>query len=152
RPGADWHRGGLLVFGLVVAAHWAEHVAQMVQILVLHYQPSAAHGLLGAEWPWLVTSEWLHYGFALIMLAGLSFLRPGFAGRARTFWNIALVIQIWHFFEHQILLVQAITHHDWFGASVPTSILQQLWPMDRAQLHLVYNTLVTIPMLVALYY
>ncbi|MGH2513230.1 MAG: hypothetical protein ACRDGQ_11145, partial [Candidatus Limnocylindrales bacterium] len=47
---------------------------------------------------------------------------------------------------------QAQTHHYWFGAKVPTSVLQHFWPMDRPELHLVYNTLVTIPMIVALYF
>jgi hypothetical protein len=147
-----WHRTGLLVFGLVVLGHWAEHVAQAVQIWVLHYPKPAAHGLIGAEWPWLVTSEWLHYGFALVMLVGLAVLYKGFTGRAKVFWTIALAIQVWHFFEHQILLWQAVTHDYWFGGKVPTSVLQAVWPMDRPEIHLFYNTLVTIPMVVALYF
>lgn len=149
---AEWHGRALLAFGAIVVAHWAEHVAQAFQIWGLGYKPSAAHGLIGAEWPWLVTSEWLHYLFALVMLVGIAALRPGFSGRSKTFWTIALVIQIWHFFEHQILFIQAQTHHYWFGGKVPTSVLQQFWPMDRVQLHLVYNTLVTIPMVVAMYF
>lgn len=148
----EWHGRALLILGAVVVAHWAEHIVQAIQIWGLGYRPSAAHGMIGAEWPWLVTSEWLHYLFALLMLVGIAVLRPAFSGRARTFWTIALVIQIWHFFEHQILFVQAQTHHYWFGGKVPTSVLQHFWPMDRVQIHLVYNTLVTIPMVVAMYF
>lgn len=147
-----WHKTALMVFGAVVVGHWVEHIAQAVQIWGLHYKKSAAHGLIGAEWPWLIKSEWLHYGFALVMLVGLAALYRGFSGRAKVFWGLALAIQVWHFFEHQILLIQAQTHHYWFGAKVPTSVLQHVWPMDRPEIHLVYNTLVTIPMAVALYF
>lgn len=152
RLNGRWHRTALLVFAVVIVGHWAEHVAQAYQIWVLHYPKARALGLLGMLWPWLISSEWLHYGFALVMLVGLVLLLPGFQGRARVFWGIALGIQVWHFFEHQILLIQAQTHHYWFGAKAPTSVLQTLWPMGRPELHLVYNTLVTIPMIVALYF
>src|SRR5712664_4214582 len=123
----------------------------MWQIWVLGYSNTVAHGLIGAEWPWLVTSEWLHYLFALAMAIGLILFLPGFRCRAHTFWAIALVLQIWHVIEHQVLLIQAQTHHYWFGAAVPTSVLQQFWTMSRPELHLFYNTVVTSPMVIALF-
>src|SRR2546421_7266720 len=46
--------------------------------------------------PWLVHSEVLHYGYALIMLVGIWMLLPGFVGRSRAWWLAALVIQFWH--------------------------------------------------------
>jgi hypothetical protein len=143
------HRVALSIFMVVVLGHWAEHVAQAYQIWVLHWPVPQSRGLLGEPFPWLVTSEWMHYGYALIMLIGLFLLRPGFAGRSRTWWTVALVIQFWHHFEHLLLLIQANTGHDFFGRAVPTSILQLVFP--RVELHLFYNSIVFIPMVVAMY-
>ena len=152
RINTEWHKRGLVLFGIVVALHWAEHIAQAIQIWVFHFRKPEARGLVGAHWPWLIKSEWLHYGFAIVMLVGLAILLPGFSGWARRFWIAALVIQIWHFAEHQLLFIQALTHQPWFGAKMPTSILQQFWPMNRPELHLFYNAVVTIPMIIAVYF
>ena len=97
--------------------------------------------------PALVSSEWLHYAFALVMLVGLAALRPAFQGEARVWWTVALAIQGWHHFEHALLLGQALTGHYLFGRTVATSILQLFFP--RLELHLFYNAVVTLPMLVA---
>lgn len=141
------HKAALGIFMVIVIAHWAEHVVQAIQIWVLGWPVPKARGLLGEPFPWLIKSEWLHYGYALLMLFGLILLRPGFTGRSRTWWNIALIIQIWHHFEHLLLVIQATTHSYLDGRAVPTSILQLFFP--RVQLHLVYNALVTAPMVVA---
>lgn len=146
------HERALWLFAAIVLAHWAEHLVQAFQIWALGYEKPAARGILGQFWPWLVSSEWLHYGFAVVMVAGLALLLPGFAGRARAWWIAALAIQVWHLVEHQILFIQAQTHSPWFGGSVPTSVLQQFWPGARPEIHLFYNMLVTIPMLVAMWF
>jgi hypothetical protein len=135
---------------VVVLAHWAEHVAQAYQIWVLHWPRPKARGVLGEWFPWLISSEWLHYGYALVMLIFLFLLRPGFRGRARIWWTVALVIQFWHHIEHLLLLIQAQTHHNFFGKSVPTSILQLWYP--RVELHLFYNSIVFIPMMIGVYF
>ncbi|MEO5874049.1 MAG: hypothetical protein ABIS86_07585 [Streptosporangiaceae bacterium] len=142
------HRAGLTLFLIIVLAHWAEHVAQAIQIWVLGWSKPEARGVLGLPFPWLVKSEWMHYGYALVMLVGLLLLRPGFTGRARTWWTIALGIQIWHHLEHLLLLIQAQTGHPFFGEPVPTSIIQVLVP--RVELHLFYNAIVFLPMVVAM--
>lgn len=144
-----YHRVALNVFMVIVLLHWAEHIAQAYQIWVLGWPRPKALGALGMAFPWLVTSEWMHYGYALIMLAALIVLRPGFVGRARTWWTVALVIQAWHHLEHLLLLLQAQSGHYLFGRSVPTSILQLVAP--RVELHLFYNSIVFIPMVVAVY-
>jgi hypothetical protein len=143
-----YHRTALTVFMVVVIGHWAEHIAQAYQLWVLNWPLPRARGVLGLPFPWLITSEWLHYGYALVMLIGLFLLRPGFHGRSRRWWTVALVIQFWHHFEHLLLLLQAQTGHYLFGRSVPTSILQLVFP--RVELHLFYNTIVFIPMVVAM--
>jgi hypothetical protein len=145
-----WHKWTLRAFMIIVTAHLAEHVAQAYQAYVLGWPPHQAGGVLGQVFPWLVHSEVLHYGYALIMLVGIWTLLPGFVGRARAWWLAALVIQFWHHIEHALLQGQAIAGRTLFGAPVPTSILQLWFP--RLELHLVYNTLVLVPMLVAMYY
>jgi hypothetical protein len=143
------HRAALNVFLVIVIAHWAEHIAQAFQIWVLGWPVPQSRGVLGLAFPWLVKSEWLHYGYALVMLVALWLLRPGFVGRARTWWTIALAFQFWHHIEHLLLFVQAQTGHFFFGAAVPTSVLQLVFP--RVELHLFYNTVVFVPMVVAMY-
>jgi hypothetical protein len=144
------HRAALNLFMIVVIAHWGEHIAQAIQIWGLGWPRPKALGLLGLAYPWLVSSEWLHYGYALLMLIGLFMLRGAFVGRAAIWWTVALVIQFWHHIEHLLLLIQAQTGHFLFGRSVPTSILQLVYP--RVELHLFYNTVVFIPMVIAVAY
>ncbi|MFC6090031.1 hypothetical protein Q5530_06010 [Saccharothrix sp. BKS2] len=144
----DRHRVALQVFMVVVVAHWAEHLAQAVQIYVLGMPTSEARGVLGLPFPWLVHSEWMHYGYALVMMVGLILLRPGFVGKARTWWTAALLIQVWHHFEHLLLLLQALVGTNIASRPVPTSLLQLALP--RVELHLFYNAIVFIPMVVAM--
>jgi hypothetical protein len=141
------HTIGLTIFTIVVLGHWAEHVTQAVQIWVLDWPRPKAKGVLGLVWPWLITSEWLHYGFAIVMLIGFIALRKGFTGNARKWWNLALWIQVWHHLEHLLLLIQAITGSYLLGKKAPTSLAQLVFP--RVELHLFYNAIVFIPMVVA---
>jgi hypothetical protein len=142
------HRTSLRVFLVIVLAHWAEHLTQAVQIYVLGWTVPEARGVLGIPFPWLVTSEWMHYGYALVMLVGLFLLRPGFTGTSRTWWNTTLGVQVWHHFEHLLLLVQSLTGSYLMGKAAPTSIVQLFAP--RVELHLFYNALVTLPMVIAM--
>jgi hypothetical protein len=138
-----WHKRALNLFMLVVLAHWAEHLAQAYQIYMLGWPRPRAGGFLGLFFPWLVSSETLHYGYAIVMLIGIWTLRKGFSGTSRRWWTVALVIQFWHHIEHAVLLWQALTHHYWLGSPVPVSFLQ---------IHLFYNAVVFIPMLIGMYY
>ena len=142
------HRAALYAFGIIVLAHWAEHIVQAVQVFVLDWPRPQAGGVLGLAFPWLVTSEWLHYGYAIVMLIGFWVLRHGFTGRAKTWWKIALWIQVWHHLEHLLLLLQALTGSNLMDNPVPTSVAQLLFP--RIELHLFYNVIVFVPMVVAM--
>ncbi|GJM21275.1 MAG: hypothetical protein DHS20C15_11900 [Planctomycetota bacterium] len=146
----EWHERALQVFMLIVLAHWAEHLVQALQIYVLGWDIPASKGILGLWYPWLVTSELLHYGYALVMLVIIWMLRSGFKGRSHTWWTIALVIQFWHHVEHAILQGQAIVGANLGNSPVPTSLVQ-LW-VPRVELHLFYNSVVFMPMVVAMYY
>src|SRR5499425_3417202 len=144
-----WHERALQIFMVIVLAHWGEHLVQAYQIYVMHWPRPKALGLLGLFYPWLIQTETLHYGYALVMLIGLWVLRKGFTGPSHTWWMVALGIQFWHHIEHFLLIYQATVHHNFWHKPVPCSVLQLVFP--RVELHLFYNTIVFIPMVVAMY-
>lgn len=150
RLNTSWHRPALQLFMAIVLFHWVEHIVQAYQVFVLRWPRHMAMGVLGMYYPWLMRTETLHYGFAVVMLAGLWVLRKGFAGRSHTWWMVAFWIQFWHHIEHGLLFYQALSHHYFFGGTVPTSI-GQIW-IPRIELHLFYNFIVFTPMMVAVYY
>ncbi|MBI3300103.1 MAG: hypothetical protein HYZ75_18200 [Elusimicrobia bacterium] len=144
------HKPANQAFMFIVLAHWAEHLTQAWQVYALHWPRPKAGGMLGLWFPWMITSEVLHYGYALVMLAGLWLLKPGFTGRSKAWWTAALYIQFWHHIEHGLLQGQAIAGQNLLGSPVPLSVLQ-LW-IPRVELHLFYNAVVFVPMLVAMYW
>lgn len=151
RLNTDRHELALQVFMAIVLAHWAEHLIQAFQIYVLNWPVPEARGIVGYFYPWVIKSETLHYGYAVVMLVGLWLLRPGFTGGDdRRWWTIALGIQFFHHIEHLLLIVQATSGHYIAGRPVPTSLIQ-LW-VPRVELHLFYNTLVFVPMAIAMYF
>ncbi len=139
-----WHQRALYLFMALVVAHWIEHFLQAYQVYALGWHVDDAHGGFGLLWPWLSTSEVLHYGYAVVMLAGLYILRFSFSGSARLWWDVALWIQVWHHFEHLVLLVQALSGWNLASRAVPTSLVQLIVP--RVELHLFYNAAVFLPM------
>jgi hypothetical protein len=145
-----WHERALQCFMAIVLAHWGEHLAQAYQIYVMRWPRPKAGGILGLWFPWVITSETLHYGYAIVMLVGLWMLRKGFSGLALKWWTAALAIQFWHHIEHFLLIWQAAAHHNFWHKPVPFSVLQLLIP--RVELHLFYNGIVFIPMVIAMYY
>ena len=150
RLNGAWHERALQLFMVIVLAHWAEHLVQAYQIYVLGWPVPEARGVLGLWYPWMVESEILHYGYALVMLVGIWLLWPGFVGRSRVWWTICLAIQFWHHVEHALLQAQAIVGQNLMGSPVPISIAQ-IW-IPRVELHLLYNSLVFLPMVVAMYH
>ena len=151
RLNGERHELALRLFMVIVLAHWAEHLLQAVQIYALGWPVPESRGALGLLFPWLIKSETLHYGYALVMLIGLWVLRSGFTGRLdRSWWMVAFWIQFFHHIEHASLPVQATLGQNLFGRPVPTSFVQ-LW-VPRVELHLFYNTIVFIPMMIGMYY
>jgi hypothetical protein len=151
RLNSAWHERGLQAFMAIVLLHWAEHLTQAFQIYVLGWPVPQSRGFLGQFYPWLVSSEILHYGYAVVMLAGIWVFRAGFTGTLdHRWWMVAFWIQFWHHIEHALLQGQAILGMNLAGRPVATSIAQ-LW-IPRVELHLFYNTIVFVPMLIAMYY
>ena len=62
---------------------------------------------------------------------------------------IAFYIQFWHHIEHGLLQAQVILGRNLFGSPVPMSIAQLIIP--RLELHLIYNTIVFVPMIIGMY-
>nr|BFE50735.1 hypothetical protein GCM10017745_41620 [Saccharothrix mutabilis subsp. capreolus] len=58
------------------------------------------------------------------------------------------MLQFWHHVEHLLLILQSSTGVNLLGRPVPTSIVQLLVP--RVELHLFYNFIVFVPMVVAM--
>ncbi|MDX1437832.1 MAG: hypothetical protein R3335_13555 [Anaerolineales bacterium] len=150
RLNTTWHEKALWVYTAIVLAHWLEHLVQGYQVYVLGWPRPASLGALGLIFPVLVKTEALHFGYAVFMLGGLIILRPGFQGRSRLWWDISLAIQGWHFIEHAVLQGQAIAGAYLFNAAQPISIVQ-VW-VPRVELHLLYNALVFVPMVIAMVY
>jgi hypothetical protein len=147
---SQWHERGLQVFMVIVLAHWAEHLAQAWQIWVMGWPAPKANGVLGLWYPWLIKSETLHYAYAIVMLTGLWVFHDGFSGTSRKWWMLAFWIQFWHHIEHLLLITQATMHHNFWHKPVPFSVLQLVFP--RVELHLFYNSVVFIPMVIGMYY
>jgi hypothetical protein len=151
RLNGERHELALRLFMVIVLGHWVEHLLQGLQIYVLGWPVPEARGALGLLFPALIKSEALHYGYAVVMLIGLWVLRSGFTGKVdRFWWTVALCIQFFHHIEHALLQGQVIIGHNLMGRPVPTSLVQ-LW-VPRVELHLFYNTIVFLPMVIAMYY
>lgn len=151
RLNGERHEFALRLFMVIVLGHWVEHLLQGLQIYVLGWPVPEARGAVGLLFPALIKSEALHYGYAVVMLIGLWLLRTGFTGKVdRFWWTVALCIQFFHHIEHALLQGQVLIGHNLMGRPVPTSIAQ-LW-VPRVELHLFYNTIVFLPMVIAMYY
>lgn len=134
----------LKLFNLIILSHLAEHIAQMIQVHLLHWQRVDSLGILGLWKPMLVRSEWLHYGHALFMLLGIY---------PMLHWNrwlyVTFVLAFLHHLEHMQLLLQAITHHYFWGAVKPVTFPELFIP--RIELHFAYNIIVAVPMFIGIY-
>lgn len=145
-----WHEKALWVYIAIVLGHFSEHLVQVYQVYVMGWLPKQAGGVLGLWFPWLAESEVLHILYNGSMWIGIILLYQGIKsiqGPTKTYWNIALVFQSWHLFEHVILMYQYLTKNFWFGGTVQTSV-GQIW-FSRVELHFFYNLIVFIPLAIA---
>lgn len=138
-----------LIFVVLLVAHWTEHIVQAYQVYVMGMPRHHALGLLGQFYPTIVHNESLHFVFAVLTLVGISMLTPSFQYKPEGYWwELAFVIACWHCMEHTLLFLQAQTGV-YLNGGYPISLLQFFVP--RIELHLFYNTLVTIPIVIAYY-
>ena len=145
-----WHERALQVFMFIVLAHWGEHLVQAYQIYVMGWPRPEG------QWhSWTVVSLADQVRSAALRLCHGHADRhlgaaQGIHRRLAKWWTVALVIQFWHHIEHFLLIWQATSHHNFWGKPVPCSVLQLVFP--RVELHLFYNSMVFIPMVIAMYY
>ncbi len=125
-------------------AHLFEHVAQMVQIHVLHLVGANAQGIVGQ-----LNIEWVHFIWNAIVLVTLLVLLPHFRTNP---WLIAVTpLAAWHFVEHSVMIATYLQT----GVPGTPGLLSsggQLFgglPIARPDLHFVYNFVETIPLLAA---
>ena len=127
-------------------AHLFEHVAQMVQIHVLHLGGANAQGIVGQ-----LNIEWVHFIWnALVLITLLVVLsRPEFRSNP---WLIAVTpLALWHFVEHSVMIGTYLQT----GVSGTPGLLSSgglLFgglPVARPDLHFLYNLAETVPLLVA---
>ena len=129
---------------LTQTAHLIEHVAQMIQIHVLHLSGANAKGIVGQ-----LNIEWVHFIWNALVLVTLLVLLPRFRTNP---WLIAMTpLAAWHFVEHSVMIVTYIQT----GVSGTPGLLSSgdlLFgglPIARPDLHFLYNLVETAPLLVA---
>jgi len=149
----------VLAFALQTA-HYAEHVAQLIQIYTLGIPPPAAHGLLGSWFDF----EWVHFLFNLgleivLVVLWLSYrsIWPATAStsvrRGVGLLTALVVFQGYHSLEHMAKLYQYLFVPLYQSGLPPTpGILPSLtgWPIFLV--HFWLNTIVWVAMFVALWH
>ncbi|MEK6207695.1 MAG: hypothetical protein AABM32_08640 [Chloroflexota bacterium] len=125
-------------------AHLLEHIAQMVQIHVLHLSGAGAQGIVGQ-----LNIEWVHFIWNAVVLVSLVVLLPRFRTNP---WLIAVTpLAAWHFVEHSLMIATYLQT----GVSGSPGLLSSgglLFgglPIARPDLHFLYNFVETIPLLLA---
>lgn len=125
-------------------AHLLEHIAQMVQIHVLHLTGAGAQGIVGQ-----LNIEWVHFTWNVLVLVSLLVLLPHFP---RNPWLIAVTpLAAWHFVEHSVMIA---TYLQTGVAGTPGllssgGLLVGGLPISRPDLHFLYNLVETVPLLFA---
>lgn len=144
------HLSGLVFLGVVLlqGLHELEHITQALQRFVLD-DPNGA-GLLGS-WIDIEPVHLVYNGSFLLLLALTYRLGWGHIHNSPTrpvvFWlmTFALLFQSYHFIEHLFKIVQFIGS----GTNGTPGILGQFF--NLVWLHLVYNTIVYVPVLLAFF-
>jgi len=145
---------------VVQTAHYAEHVAQMIQIYALHITPSLARGLLGS----IFDFEWVHFLYNVGLEVVLIQIWFGYRSARRTtssavshrgmlFLTGLVLFQGYHSIEHiakayQYLFVPVYQS----GLFPPPGILPYVsgWPIFLV--HFWLNTIVWVTMVATLWY
>lgn len=145
RRAADGWLALYVALALTQTGHVGEHVAQVTQLRVLGLSGEHAHGVFGA-----LDVEWVHFVWNAWVLVAVALLLVPF--RANPWLWLTLPLAAWHLVEHVVLLVA------YLGTGVVGSpgllamggSLGGGLPLARPELHLVYNLVETLPLLVGL--
>jgi hypothetical protein len=148
--GARWnyrrHHWLVLFYVLVVTqtGHFLEHVAQMIQLHTLNLTGLAARGVFGA-----LDIEWVHFLWNAWVLLAAALLLVRF--RHNPWLWFSTLFAAWHGLEHTYILWIYLTTHvsgtpGWLslGGAIRGGL-----PVQRPDLHFVYNLVETVPLVVA---
>lgn len=136
--------GVLALFYLLVVtqvAHLLEHVAQMMQIHLLHLSGVQARGVFGA-----LDIEWVHFLWNTWVLVAVLLLLRAF--RSNPWLWAAALLAGWHELEHVVVLsIYLLTGQ----AGTPGllghgGLIAGGLPLSRPDLHFLYNLIETTPL------
>jgi hypothetical protein len=134
------------VLAITQTAHLFEHVAQMLQLHVLHEAPPQAKGVFGA-----LDVEWVHFIWNTWVLVALALLVWRYR-RNPWLWG-TFAFSLWHEAEHISMMAVYLTS----GAAGSPGLLASGGriagglPVARPDLHFIYNVIETVPLLVAFF-
>lgn len=141
------HYGWLALFYLLTVTqvgHAFEHVAQMVQIHGLGLKGAEARGVFGA-----LDVEWVHFGWnSWVLIATVALLIPY---RKNAWLWATLVFAGWHEIEHAFIITRflATGTEGLPGLLAGGGAIFGGLPFTRPDLHMAYNVIETIPLVVA---
>jgi len=140
---ADGWLAFYLALVMTQVGHVGEHVVQIVQLRVLGLDAEHAHGVFGA-----LDIEWVHFVWNAWILLAVGLLLVGFR-RNRWLW-LTLPLAAWHLGEHAVLiaiyLANGTAGHP--GLLARGGLIGGGLPLARAELHLLYNLVETLPLLI----
>lgn len=146
------HFGWLALFGVmafVQTLHFTEHVIEVVQVHVFHDPLSKALAIFGS-----FNVEWVHFTGDTALTIGTLLLLTRY--RYNPWLYVAVVFQIAHQAEHSYLIFNHVFMNVVTGApgllASPGGAIGGGVGLNRPDLHLIYNTLYTVPFVLALVY
>lgn len=146
------HFGWLALFGVmafVQSLHFTEHVIEVVQVHVFHDPLNQAQAIFGQ-----FNVEWVHFTGDTALSIGTLLLLTRY--RYNPWLYVAAFFQVAHQAEHSYLIFNHVFYHVTQGApgllASPGGAIDGGVGLNRPDLHLIYNTLFTIPFVLALVY
>ncbi len=147
---ATWKAAGAwltlyLILVVTQSGHVLEHVVQVVQLRVLHEPKEHAHGIFGAldvEWVHFVWNSWILLAIVVLLIG-----RPG-----NRWLLIAAPLAAWHLAEHVVLIATYLATgvEGSPGLLAMGGLIGNGLPIPRPELHLLYNVMETIPLIIGL--
>ena len=139
-----------LFFVLLVgqSVHYVEHIAQMIQIHLLGFGVSQAHGIIGQ-----LDLEWVHFLFDAVWVPICAYTLLVIYYKSNPWlWALA-VITGWHAAEHVAIMLVYLGWDSWHGSYLWTGIIGSPGllasggaiggglPFTRPDLHFIYNSI-----------
>lgn len=127
---------------------WLEHIVQAYQVCVMGYERPHALVLLGRFCPRLVDTEWMRFGYSVLIWLGLVVLREGFSRSAQAWWDAAATAEIWHSFEPIMPFLRAQGGFALWGTNEPTSVAGLFCP--RMESYSFYNFIIILLIIISM--